>query len=80
MTLLCCCCFPSASRHSLVQFLGALGNFDKVNKEAVFAGCSACFKGSSNIGIGDYCMFSLFPGTSEILRKRSGIIWVNAQT
>lgn len=77
--LLCCCCFPFASRHSLIEFLSTLGNFDKVNKEAVFIWWSAWFKGSGNTGLGDYWMF-LFPGASKILRKRSDIIWVSAQT
>ena len=34
--LLCCGYFPSASRHSWIQFLHTLGNADKVNMEAVF--------------------------------------------
>lgn len=78
VTLLCCC-FPSASRHSLIQFLSTLGNFDKVNKEAVFIWWSAWFKGSGNIGIGDYWMFFISRCLKDT-QERSDIIWVSAQT
>lgn len=40
-----------------IQFLSTLGNSDKVSLELVFIWWSAWFKGSGNIGIGDYRMF-----------------------
>lgn len=67
--LLCCSCFPSASRHSLIQFLSTLGNFDKMNSEAVFIWWSACSKEALTLGLGIIECF-LFPGTSKILRNK----------
>lgn len=43
----------------MVHFLSALGDFDKLDVEAFFIGWLVWFSGNSDIGFGDYRMFSV---------------------